>query len=144
LRSAYFTAGFRGAHRDAALREVVQPPLCSGQLDDERDSDPCPPEDEELFEVPDAESMEEAISKFVDGLESQEHSGFDNIHRLIQRLPVPVTKANRTMTHAQAIEAQFLPDMTEEEQKRFTVKEVFDSMYTEYIPAYTRYIQLYP
>jgi hypothetical protein len=65
-------------------------------------------------------SMEEAISKFVEGLESQERSGFDDIHRLVKGLPLPVTKAIRLMTHAQAIEAQFLPNMTEEEQKRFT------------------------
>jgi hypothetical protein len=36
------------------------------------------PEDEECFDAPDADSMEEAISMFVDGLESQEHSGFDD------------------------------------------------------------------
>jgi hypothetical protein len=64
--------------------------------------------------------MEEAVSQpefvvshpeFVEGLESQELSGFDNIHRLLQGLPVPVTKAIRLMTHAEAIEAQFLPNM---------------------------------
>ena len=58
LRSAYFTAGFRGPHSDAALREVVQPPLSSEQQHDERDPDPCPPEDEECFELPDADSMD--------------------------------------------------------------------------------------
>jgi hypothetical protein len=62
--------------------------------------------------------MEEAISKFLDGLEAQEHSGFDDIHRLIQCLTLPVAKAIFSMTHAQAIEAHFLPDMTEEDQKR--------------------------
>ncbi len=126
LRSAYFTAGFRGAHSDAALWEVVQPPLSSEQQHDERDPDPCPPEDEECFEAQDADSMEVAISKFVDGLESQEleRSGFDDIHRLIQCLPVPVTKEILIITYAQAIEAQFLPDMTEEEQKRFTPSEL--------------------
>ena len=55
--------------------------------------------------------MEEAISKFVEGLESQERSGFGDIHRLLQGLPVPVTKAIRLMTHAEAIEARFLPNM---------------------------------
>jgi hypothetical protein len=55
------------SHRNAALREVVQPPLCSEQQDDDRDPDPCPSEDEELFDALDAESMEEAINKFVDG-----------------------------------------------------------------------------
>ena len=45
------TAGFCGAHRDAALREVVQPPLSSEQQDDDRDPDPCPSENEELFQL---------------------------------------------------------------------------------------------
>jgi hypothetical protein len=75
------TAGFRGSHRYAALREVVQPTLNSEQQDDDRDPDPCPSEDEEWFDAPDAESMEEAINKFVDGVESQERCGFDDIHR---------------------------------------------------------------
>jgi hypothetical protein len=54
-------------------------------------------------------------------------SGFDDIHRLVKGLPVPITKAISLMMHAQAIkaQAQFLPNMTEEEQteeeqKRFT------------------------
>ncbi len=105
-------------HRDAALREVVQPPISSEQQHDESDPDPGPPEDEECFDAPDAASMEEANSKFVESLESQEHSGCDDIHRLVNGLPVNVTKAIRLMTHA--IEVQFLPSMTEEEQKRFT------------------------
>jgi hypothetical protein len=102
LWSAYFTSGFRGAHRDAALREVVQPPISSEQQHDERDPDPCPPVDEECFEAPDAASVEEAISKFVEGLESQERSWFDGIHRLLKGLPVPVTKAIHLRTHGVA------------------------------------------
>ena len=94
---------------------MVQPPVNSEEQHDDRDADPCPPEDEECFDAPDAASMEEAISKFVEGLEAQERSGFDDIHRLLKGLPVPVTKAIRVMKHAQAIEAQFLPNMTEEE-----------------------------
>jgi hypothetical protein len=34
----------------------------------------------------------------VEGLEAQERSGFDDIHRLLKGLPVPVTKAIRVMT----------------------------------------------
>ena len=55
------------SHRNAALREVVQPPLCSEQQDDDRNPDLCPSENEELFDALDAESMKEAINKFVDG-----------------------------------------------------------------------------
>ena len=68
--------------------------------------------------------MDEAINMFVDGVESQKRSGFDDIHQLIKHLPVPVTKVISLMTHAQAIKAQFLPNMTEEEQKRFTPSEL--------------------
>jgi hypothetical protein len=67
--------------------------MSSEQQHDERDPDPGPPEDEECFDAPDAASMEEAISKFVEGLGSQERSGFDDIHKLVKGLPVPVTKA---------------------------------------------------
>ncbi len=89
-------------HCDAALRKVVQPPIISEQQYDQRDPDPCPLGDNEFFETLDADSMEETISKFMDGLEAQERSGFDDIHRLIQCLPLPVTKAIRSMTHVQA------------------------------------------
>jgi hypothetical protein len=58
------------------------------------------------------------------GLEGQERSGFPQIHRLLSRLPVPVQKKTRSMTHAQAIEGQFRPNMGEEEQKRFTPSEL--------------------
>jgi hypothetical protein len=100
---------------------VVQPPISSEQQHDEMDPDPCPPEDEECSDAPDAASMEAAVSQpeFVAGLESQERSGFDNIHRLLQGLPVPVTKAIRPMTHAEAIEAQFLPMVGMSVEKTF-------------------------
>jgi hypothetical protein len=80
---------------------VLPPPISSEQQHDEKGPDPYPPKDEECFDAPDAASMEEAISKFVEGLESQERSGFDDIHRLLKGLPVPVTKAIRLMTASQ-------------------------------------------
>ena len=43
---------------------------------------PCPEEDE-FFDAPDAESQEEAINRFMEGLEQQEHSGFSQIDRLM-------------------------------------------------------------
>ena len=46
---------------------MVQPPVSSEEQHDDRDADPCPPEAEECFDAPDAASMEEAISKFVEG-----------------------------------------------------------------------------
>jgi hypothetical protein len=67
--------------------------------------------------------MEEAIGKFMEGLEGQERACFSQIHRLLQRLLVPVQKDTSSM-HAEAIEGDFLPNMSEEEQKRFTPSEL--------------------
>jgi hypothetical protein len=51
---------------------------------------PCP-EDGDFFDArPDAEDTEEAINKFLEGLESQEEAGFDRLHSLLKSLPVPV------------------------------------------------------
>ena len=54
-------------------------PISSEEQHNDRDADPCPPEDEECFDAPDAASMKEAISNFVEGLEAQERSGFDDM-----------------------------------------------------------------
>ena len=62
------------------------------------DPHPCP-EDDVFFGVPDAESQEEAINRFMEGLEQQECSGFSQIDRLISSLPVPVLKKTRCMSH---------------------------------------------
>ncbi len=79
--------GFRGVRRDANMLvpDIQQPPA-----DPDIDSgDPCP-EDEECFESrPDAGAMEEAIGWFMDGMEAQERSGFKDLHRFLERLPVP-------------------------------------------------------
>ena len=58
---------------------------------EEGDHDPCP-EDEEFFVRPDAADMEEAIGKFLDDLEGQELSGFEELHQYLAKLPVPATK----------------------------------------------------
>ena len=60
------------------MLEVVPPALDTDQEHEEGDPNPCP-EDEEFFKGPAADSMEEAISKFLDGLEGQEHSGFKDM-----------------------------------------------------------------
>ena len=89
----------------------------------EGDPVPCP-EDEEFFVRPDAGDMEEAIDKFLDGLDGQERSGFEEMHRFLATLPIPSGKESRSMTHAEAIQGQFLPDMDEEQRKRFTPSEL--------------------
>ena len=60
---------------------------------------PCP-EDEEFFDTrPDAEDMEEAISKFMEGMKQQEHTGYNALHKLLQGLPVPVQKKASSMVY---------------------------------------------
>ena len=66
---------------------------------EDRDPSPCP-EDEEFFVRPDAMAMDEAIGKFLDGLEGQERSGFKELHCFLATLPVPATKETSSMTHA--------------------------------------------
>ena len=107
--------------RDAnrLVPDTQQPPA-------DQDTDrgiPCP-EDNEFFDRPDADTMEEAISRFMDGLEAQERCGFNDLHGLLGRLPVPPVKAGQAMTHKDALEGGFIPSMTEEEQKRFTPSEL--------------------
>jgi hypothetical protein len=117
------TADFRGAHRDAAARVILEPPAQSSVEQDEVDA--CPePEDEEFFQGPDTEGKEEAINKFLDGMEDQERSGFKGIDRLLGRLPVPAGKKTRSMSYSEARAGEFLPDMDNEEQKRFTPSEL--------------------
>jgi hypothetical protein len=77
-----------------------------GPFDEDGDPNPCP-EDEEFHKAPDADSMEEAIGKFMEGLEGQERAGFSQIHKLLQRLPVPVQKDISSMMNAEANEGDF-------------------------------------
>ena len=85
---------------------------------------PCA-EDEEFFEGrPDSEEMEEAISKFMEGMEQQESAGFNALHRLLQCLPLPVQNKGSCMTQTEALKGGFLCDLDEEEKKRFTPSEL--------------------
>jgi hypothetical protein len=71
---------------------------------------PARQEDDEFFESrQDAATMEEAIGKFMDGMEAQERGGFKELHSLLARLPVPTVKASQAMTHKDALEGGFLP-----------------------------------
>jgi hypothetical protein len=98
-------AGFRGRQRDAVLCDLVPPSHGSESPSDseqEKGEPDVPFEDEEFFYAPDADAMEEAISKF--GLEQQERRGFREIHTHLQRISVPGSAEIRKMTHAEAIE----------------------------------------
>ena len=138
--------GFRSARRDANPRVPESP------VDPDDENVPCP-EDEEFFDArPDAATMEEAIGKFMDGMEAQERDGFKHIHQFVGRLPVPTVNASQAMSHKDALEGGFLPSMTEDEQKRFTPSELllykhaleyrFKIVQIQFITRTCKYIQV--
>ena len=47
---------------------------------------PCPEDGDFFYARPDAEDTEEAINKFLEGLEGQEEAGFDRLHSLLSKL----------------------------------------------------------
>jgi hypothetical protein len=89
--------------------DTRQPPA---DQDNDR-GDPCQ-EDNEFFDRLDAATMEEAISWFMNGMEAQEHCGFNDLHCLLKRLPVPTVKAGQAMTHKDTLEGCFIQSMTKE------------------------------
>ncbi len=79
------------------------------------------PEDKEFFESrPDAADMEEAKSKFMEGMESEECTGYKALRKLLQTLPVPEEKDSDSMTQAEGFQGGFLRELDEDEKKRFT------------------------
>jgi hypothetical protein len=60
----------------------------------------------------------------MSGLERQELAGFNRLHSLLGRLPVPATTNGSKMSHTAALDGGFLPKMTEQQQKRFTPTEL--------------------
>ncbi len=69
--------GFRGKHRDAGRCDFTEP---SPDEEDEDRGSPCP-EDGEFFDArPDEADTEKAISMFLDGLEGQEETCFQQLH----------------------------------------------------------------
>ena len=110
---------FRCTHQDVPPGEETQ----KGLGDDEGDHNPCPEDDADLIR-PDAEQMEAAITNFMDYMEKQEHGGFTHIHTFLSKLPVPVHTECRCVSHDNAIEGGFLPDMSEDDRKRFTPSEL--------------------
>ncbi len=99
-------------------------PLLSHARDDEDQGSPCPEDGDFFYARPDAAETEEAINKFISGLNSQEQAGFDRLHTLLSRLPVPVATNGSKMSHTAALDGVFLSKMDEEKQKRFTPSEL--------------------
>jgi hypothetical protein len=93
--------------------------------------------------------MEEAIGKFLKGLEGQERRGFEEMHRFLSILLVPTPQESQGMTHAEALDGKFLPDLDEEQKKRFTPSELIMCKHAQdhrYIRLYTsilQYIRVY-
>jgi hypothetical protein len=96
-------------------------PLLSHAKDDEDQGSPCPEDGDFFYAMPDAAETEDAINKFISGLDSQEQAGFDRLHTL---LTVPVATNGSKMSHTAALDGGFLPKMDEEQQKRFTPSEL--------------------
>ncbi len=61
------------------MLDAFQPPVEQEPKEGDPGPSPCP-EDEEFFVRPDVAAMEEAIGKFLDGLEGQERRGFEEMH----------------------------------------------------------------
>ena len=98
-----FDPGFRGSHHD----DVNQAPVAAHTSYEDGDPRPCA-EDEEFFESrPDAADMEEAISKFMEGMEREECTGYNALHKLLQTLPVPGEKDANSMTQEEAFQGGF-------------------------------------
>ena len=56
--------------------------------------------------------MEEAISKFLDGMPAVESKRYEQLHRHLARLPVPERKEISAMTHTEAVEGGLLKTMS--------------------------------
>ncbi len=64
-------------------------PVLERVVDEDMDPNPCE-EDEDFFKSrPNAEEMEQAISKFLDGMPVLESNGYQQLHRHLAKLPVP-------------------------------------------------------
>ena len=56
--------------------------------------------------------MEEAISKFLDGMSAVESKRYEQLHRHLARISVPERKEISAMTHTQAVEGGLLKTMS--------------------------------
>ncbi len=93
-------------------------------MDEDLDPNPCEEDEEYFMSRPNAEEMEQAISKFLDGMPALKSNGYQQLHRHLAKLPVPDKQKISSMTHAEAVEGGFIKTMSEEGLKRFTPTEV--------------------
>ena len=64
--------------------------------------------------------MEQAINKFLQRLEKQEKKGFNDLATLLSQLSKPAQWSARSMSVAEAMEADFLPALDEDKADLFT------------------------
>jgi hypothetical protein len=79
-------------------------PRLSHARDYEDQGSPCPEDGDFFYARPDAAETEGAINKFISGLDSQEQAGFDRLHTLLSRLPVPVATNGSNMWHTASLD----------------------------------------
>ena len=131
--------GFRSANRDEPELSERYVPAQESVLDEDLDRDPCE-EDEDFFESrPNAEEMEQAIGKFLDGMPVVESNGYEQLHRHLARLPVPEKKIISAISHTEAVEGGLIKTLSEEELRRFTPSELL--LYK--IASEHRYVQVH-
>ncbi len=113
-------------------------PVVESAIDEDLDLHPCE-EDEEIFKSrPNEEEMEQAISKFLDGMPAVESKRYGQLHSHLARLPD--SKKITSMTHTEAVDGGLLKTMSKDELKRFTPSELL--LYKiasehRYIPVHT-------
>ena len=114
----YAFAGFRSRSRD------IDNPRASKQSEsDSKDHSPDP-HDNELHDIPDKETMDEAITDFLRRFEKEERGGYHGLHATLSRLPLPGKVDQQGLSVTEAIDAGMMPRMEEEEALRFTPTEV--------------------
>ena len=121
-------------------------PVLERAVDEEMDPNPCEEDEEYFMSRPNAEEMEQAIGKFLDGMPALESNGYQQLHRHLAKLPVPGKQTINSMTHTEAVEGGFLNTMSEEELKRFTPTEVLlykHAVEYRYIAVHTNHIQVH-
>ena len=78
-------------------------PVLESEVDEDLDPNPCEENEEYFKSRPNAEEMEQAISKFLDGMPALESNGYQQlqVHSHLAKLPVPDKQKISSMTQAQ-------------------------------------------
>ncbi len=99
-------------------------PVLESVVDEDMGPNPCEEDEEFSKSRPNAEDMEQAIIKFLDGMPALESNGYQQLHRHLAKLPVPDKQKIGSMKHTEAVEGGPIKTMSKEGLKRFTPSEV--------------------